>query len=249
MKIVVDNLLINYEIIGSNKKTILFIHGWGDDHNNLKQAFLNLKKNYRLIFIDLPGFGQSQVPGMDFDIDKYAKLISDFILKLNISIEVIIAHSFGGSVAIKALSRNYLDVKKLILISSSGIRFNTTKKNKLKKIYLLPAKILLSPLPKNLQNDLIKRYYGIIKSDLYLRKDMMPIFRRIVSEDVRKDAALLKMPVLLIYGELDKDTPVEFGLLFHQAIDNSTLEIVTNSGHFVFQERKDKVLKLIQEFL
>ena len=249
MNIIVNELLINYEIIGKNKKTILFIHGWGDDHNNLKLAFQELKKNYQLVFLDLPGFGASQRPPLDYDLDKYALVVKEFVSKLGIKVDILITHSFGGSVAIKALSKGYLNVDKLILLASSGIRFTSLKKNRIKKLYLAPAKAMLLPLPKNVQNKIVKGYYKRRGSDLYLREDLMPVFRRIVAEDIRKDATLIKIPTLLIYGEQDQETPIQYGYLLHEAIDHSSLEIITSAGHFVFKDRPERVLKLVQEFL
>ena len=249
MNIIINNLLINYEIIGKNKKIVLFIHGWGDDYNNLKLAFQELKKNYQLVFLDLPGFGASQQPPLNYNLDRYALIIGDFVTKLNLKVNILIAHSFGGSVVIKALSRGYLTADKLVLIASSGIRFTSLKKNRLKKLYITPAKVILSPLPKKLQNKIIKNYYSRRGSDLYLREDMMPIFRNIVAEDIRKDATLIKIPTLLIYGQQDQETPVQYGYLLHEAIDGSTLEVINSAGHFVFKDRAERVLKLVQEFL
>ena len=156
MQVLVDNLVINYEKVGKGK-SILFIHGWGDDLNNLKKAFNSLSKTYELIFIDLPGFGKSELPKDGLNTSDFAKLINGFCRKLNLQIYALVGHSFGGAVSIKTLANNYLNPEKLILLDASGIReVNKTK------IFLKTAskagKLLASPLPYNLKNRLKKQF-------------------------------------------------------------------------------------------
>ncbi|EKE13949.1 MAG: hypothetical protein ACD_12C00733G0001, partial [uncultured bacterium] len=66
-QIIINNLLINYFFIlprkKSTNKTLIFLHGWGVDSKLwFKIAPELINKNYSLYFLDLPGFGQSQVP-------------------------------------------------------------------------------------------------------------------------------------------------------------------------------------------
>jgi len=51
---------ISYEIVNiSNEKTIVFLHGWGSNKEIMKQGFKNELKDYKHIYIDMPGFGKS----------------------------------------------------------------------------------------------------------------------------------------------------------------------------------------------
>lgn len=248
MQVVVDNLLINYEQIGHGKK-VLLIHGWGDDHHNLLNTFQNLGQGYQLVALDLPGFGQSQIPGLEFNTLSFAKIVDGFIKKINFDPEIIIAHSFGGAIAVSGLAKNIISAKKLILIASAGIREYKTKQKTFIKLISKTSKLILTPLPKRMKRKLTQKAYARIGSDLYLKEDLMPIFKTILKEDISSLAKTLTLPVLLIYGQNDQDTPVIFGMKLHELISNSTLEIIGNAGHFVFIDQKEKVLKLVKDFI
>jgi len=73
-------------------------------------------------------------------------------------------------------------------------------------------------------------------------------FKKVVTDDVRADAAHLAIPTLLLYGEQDDATPVRYGELFHEAIEGSTLEILPGAGHFVHIDRPHDVIAAIERF-
>ena len=50
---------ISYEILNPRcKNTIVFLHGWGSNKEIMKQAFGEFLKDYKHIYIDMPGFGK-----------------------------------------------------------------------------------------------------------------------------------------------------------------------------------------------
>ena len=51
---------ISYEIVNPLcKKDIIFLHGWGSNKDIMKNIFSSYLKDFRHIYIDLPGFGKS----------------------------------------------------------------------------------------------------------------------------------------------------------------------------------------------
>lgn len=247
MQVLVDNLVINYEVTGKGK-TLLFIHGWGDDLNNLKKAFNSLSNSYQIVFLDLPGFGKSELPKEPLNIDDFSKVVTSFCRKLNFNIYALIGHSFGGAVSIKLVANKYLNPDRLILMDASGIR--DLKKSKLiLKTVTKAGKILSSPLPYNLKNKLKKQLYTKIKSDYLLNESLKETFKKIVSEDLSHDASTLKLNTLIIYGENDPETPVRLAYLLHELIKNSTLEIIGDASHYVFLDQNKRVLNLVKDFL
>ena len=248
MNLIVDELLINYQTIGEGKD-VLLIHGWGDDHRGLLKSFQNLSNKYKLTALDLPGFGLSQIPNHPFDTLKYAKIIQSFVQKLKLNPELVIAHSFGGQVAICALSNNFLTTNKLILIASAGIREYKQGKKVFIKLLAKGGKLFLVPFPKSIQQKVTKKIYSKIGSDLYLKPKLKETFKNILKEDISEDATKITSPTLLIYGEQDNQTPPIFGQKLNQLIKSSSLEIIAGAGHFVFIDQQDKVLKLVTGFI
>lgn len=256
MQIIVDNILVNYQVSGSGSKIILLLHGWGSNSTAFSALSSELSKKYKIVALDLPGMGQSQLPPTAWNLDDYKNFVTSFLAKLNINkVYSIIGHSNGGSLAIKMaadknLAANF-KLSKLVLIGSAGIRY----KQKLKKqIFKLIAKLgkgglSILPLPASAKLKLKKKLYQAAGSEALDNPELEQTFRLVVGEDISPQAAKLKLPTLLIYGKQDADTPVEYGQILSSLIENSKLEVVEGGGHYIFLDQPKITLNLIEDFL
>lgn len=249
MQVIVDDLLVSYERFGKGKKTILFLHGWADPSDTFNELITKLQDDYSIIILDLAGFGNSQHPPKPWDIPDYAKYVSGFISKTEITPHAIVGHSNGGAIAINAFSSDLVSAKKLILLASSGIRSIDSFKKTIYMLLAKPAKFVLLPLPKDVQKRLKKSIYQKIGSDLYAAEHMAETFKKVVNYDIQKDAKKVSVPTLLIYGDLDWITPVRHGKTLNKLISNSKMEIVHGAGHFLHQNKASEVADKIRTFL
>jgi pimeloyl-ACP methyl ester carboxylesterase len=251
MKIVVDNQLVNYSDEGSGD-VILLLHGWGANLQSFDEVAHRLQKNYRVIRIDFPGFGSSPQPAANWDIGDYATLVKEFLLKKEvIRLKAVIAHSFGGRIAIKLAGQNMLETEKIILIGSGGIRHSSSPRQ---QVYRIVAKIgkYVMKLPglNKLQSKMRMRLYQNAGAMDYLESgDMKDIFLRVIDEDVRDFAAKIMVPTLLIWGEQDAETPLVDGKIFHDKIKHSTFIVIPAAGHFTYIDQPDLVMMEIEAFL
>ena len=136
-----------------------------------------------------------------------------------------------------------------MLLSSAGIRNEYKGRNKALRILAKAGKLVTAPLPASTRQTLRRKAYKTIGSDMLVAEHLQETFKRVVTDDVRTDAAQLAIPVLLIYGEQDQDTPVWYGEQYHELMNASTLEILPGAGHFVHRDRPDDVRQAIVEFL
>lgn len=247
MKLIVNGVATHYEKTGSGP-TILLLHGWADSLNTFKNLTEKLSASYEIVVVDLPGFGASETPQTAYDLDAYAQFVSDFVKKLNIDVFAVLGHSNGGAIAIKAISKNLIQPQKLVLLASAGIRSRQNGKKIALRIGAKAVKIPLQLLPKNAQNKIKKQAYGAIGSDLYAAEHMQGTFKRVVSEDVLRLTDKIRIPVLLLYGNEDKDTPVLYGTIFKERFPHAELEIIPGSGHFLHQTHSEAVSASILKF-
>ncbi len=248
MQVVVDNLLTTYEKTGKGP-VVLMLHGWGDSSGTFRQLIAQLRSGFTLIAVDLPGFGQTEAPADVWNLDAYARFVQSFLDKLAIKPYAIVGHSNGGALAIRGLSEHILAADKLVLLGAAGIRDRQSLRRFSLKLIAKTGKQATFWLPTRHKKALQKRFYGAIGSDLLVAPHLQETFKITVRQDVQQDAAKLKLPTLLIYGEADQATPPHYGQLYHRLIAGSKLQLIPSAEHFVHQDQPEKVAQLIMEFL
>ena len=117
-----DDISMYYEKYGNSDKVIIILPGWGDTRNTFKIMIDYFKLNYSVYIFDYPGFGNSVFPNRDLTIYDYTNIIREFIKDEGISNPIIIAHSFGGRIAVLMAGYYKDSIKKLIMIDTSGIK-------------------------------------------------------------------------------------------------------------------------------
>ena len=249
MKIIVNNLAVEYRDEGSGP-VMLFLHGWQDNLHTFDLLTQALKNKRRIIRVDLPGFGASEMPKFAWDLDAYVRFITDFITKLEILPDTLVGHSFGGRIAIKAIAKKTVHPQKAILIASAGIAKTYTPRNIFFKICAKAGKIIMIIPPFFLwRNQIRRKLYAITGSDYPETGDLTETFLNIIKEDLSSVAAAIDIPTLLIWGGDDTQTPPCDGKKLADIIPGSRLEIISGAGHFVHQQYPEHVSKLIQDFI
>lgn len=248
MTIIVDNKAVGYDCKGKGKQVVVLLHGWGANRRSLDAVAKELSSKYTVISLDVPGFGESERPDEIWGLGEYASWLSACLAKLKVEPYVLVGHSNGGAIAIKAVSLG-LAVEKLVLIGASGIRSRENGKKMFYKTVAKTGKVATAVLPKSVRKRIRGKWYDSIGSELYDTAGMEEFFKKVTSEDLLIDSAMLGVPTLLIYGSEDKATPPLYGRLYHESIDDSTLQIVEGAGHYVFVDKPAQTLALIKDFL
>jgi len=246
MQIVVGETLLNYTILGNqNKESILILHGWGRSSKDWVDIGVEFSNDYKVILLDLPGFGGSSLPAKSiFDIYDFQKIVSEFINNLHLNKVTLIGHSFGGKIGIVLAAKSNI-LKKLILINSSGIE---TKQLNIVILNWLASN--LKPLIKILPELVRDKIFSMISSRDYLESgEMKETFKRIVKQDVSNDARKVNCPTLLVWGENDKEVPISSTKILNRLIRKSVLRVVWNSGHDPHLTDSKKLLYLLREYL
>lgn len=104
-----DSIRVHYKIWNesddSDTKTICFVHGFGCDMNTWEKQFKAFRdeKDLQLVFIDLPGYGQSDKPHVDYTLDFFAHAIDEVLNANGIKDAVFVGHSLGTPVCRQTL--------------------------------------------------------------------------------------------------------------------------------------------------
>lgn len=232
--------MINYEVVGNGEKTLVFLHGWGGNKNSFDSLVSTLKYNYKIIKIDLYGFGKSPVPNYIDNIYDYAMELYLDLKTLNLGEFSIIAHSFGGRLALILGSFFELEIKNLFLIGCAGIKPRWNLKTSLKIAYYKICKKL-----KNIK--LLKINLDKFGSDDYknLSTEKRKLFVSVVNEDLKWLLKNINQNAIIFNGNQDSATPLYMAKILHLKIKNSQLYILKNGDHFCFNTHKYLILEQI----
>jgi pimeloyl-ACP methyl ester carboxylesterase len=222
---------INYEILNySCENTIIFLHGWGANKEIMKQAFGNLFKNYKHLYIDMPGFGRSPNDNILNTMD-YANIILSFMLlnQIDRSKTTIIGHSFGGKVAV------LLQPKYLILLSSAGIK----ERKRLKILFIIKIAKFFNAIG-------LKKITKILRSSdtKSMNEGMYQTFKNVVDEDFTKYFSNCNAKTSIFWGNQDKATPVESGQTINKLIKNSKF-YKFDGDHYFFLKNAKKIEQIL----
>lgn len=249
MKIIVDNLATEYKDEGTGK-VLLFLHGWKDSLSSFDPLVEPLSKEYRIIRLDLPGFGKTEMPKGDWDLESYINFVSSFIYKLDLLVYALAGHSFGGRIIIKGIAQGKLKSEKIILIGSAGIAKRKTFKNYFFKVLAKIGKVVTYIPPFYFYRDILKKkLYGFVGSDYFKTGVLKNTFLKVIQEDLGGYAKKINIPALLIWGANDTETPASDGHRLNGMIKDSKLVVIENAGHFVHKEKSEEVVELMRKFL
>jgi len=246
----VSGIRLYYEVSGRGRPVVL-LHGWGGNVNSFRPLIDRLAGDFRVYALDLPGFGRSMLPPATWGTQEYAALVASFLEQQKIYQAGVIAHSFGGRVAIILARKTPQFVSRLVLVDSAGIipprgagyylRVWTVK-----FVRLLLANPLLGLRGRRLAENISLR----LGSEDYRQAGVMrPILVRVVNEDLREHLPGISQPTLLVWGQRDTATPLACGQLMQRLIPQAELVVLEGAGHFSYLDAFPQFCQIVERFL
>lgn len=250
MNIQLDGMNIHYEITGKGND-VLLLHGWGANTQVMQTIADGLSDRLRVCNLDLPGFGESDEPREDdWDVYSYAEFVKKFCEAADIRNPIIIAHSYGGRLAIILSGKKMMKINKMVLAGSAGIRGKRGLLYYTKVYsYKLSKKIikLIGALSQGTE-ERMKQKFG--SEDYRNANDKMrKVMVRSINEDLTYLLPSVEEPTLLIWGENDDATPVTDGKTMEKLMKDAGLVILPNAGHYVFLDQRGRFIQIVRKFL
>lgn len=209
------------------KIRVIWLHGWGASSTTmlpLAELFKNQTENY---LFDLMGFGKSPALKRAYSSEDYADDVAEFMKKLPQKKTLVIGHSNGARIAINLAVKYPELVNSLVLIAGAGIP--------------IPHSIFFRAYSWTIStfSPIVKKVFPFLKNVSLSSADyrnsqgiMRETFLKSLHEDTRTLASRIKIPTLLIYGDMDTATPVYVGKEYNKIIFNSILKIVEGADHW-----------------
>src|SRR6185369_1581798 len=100
---------------------LVLLHGVGGDADQWAFVLGQLSAAHRVIAIDLPGFGRSDKPAIEYRVEGYVEFLDRFLTAIGIDRASLLGHSFGGWIVASFALAFPQRVDRLVLVDSAGI--------------------------------------------------------------------------------------------------------------------------------
>lgn len=228
---------------------LLVLHGWGASIEAVHPIVAGLEKVATVHALDLPGFGQSELPPRPWGVKEYQAFVVAFMDALGIERATVIAHSNGGRIAIRMAATEPARVERLVLVDSAGIRPKRTlrwyRRVALAKIGKHAARFFGRP-GERLREALVGRAGS---TDYLAAGEMRPTLVRLVNSDLREHLSNIKVPTLLIWGSNDTDTPLSAAREMERLIPDAGLVVLEGAGHFSYLDQPARFARIVSHFV
>jgi pimeloyl-ACP methyl ester carboxylesterase len=260
----IDGVRLHYQEKGAGAP-LLLLHGFTSSTYSWKDVFDPLSKNFRVIAVDLKGFGFSGKPDGDYTRRAQAVLVSHLLDCLKIEKAWVGGNSMGGEVALNFALQNPQRVSGLILIDSGGV--DVKGSGSLAPSYLLIPGIgrvlmaLALTSEKLVREGLEKSFYD----DRNITAERVAYYHRPLKTRDGQLAALrartqsgqfpvepglvgISAPTLIIWGADDQLIPLEAGRKMNSLIKGSRMVVIEKCGHVPQEEMPKRVVDEIVGF-
>jgi pimeloyl-ACP methyl ester carboxylesterase len=148
----IQNMTLCTTILGKEQQeSIVFLPGFLGSHAAWNSDFQALSSRYRLIFINILGFGCSPKPDIEYSLTDHLSAIRTTLLSLNIQNAHFVGHSMGSLLALAYACHFPEAVEKLMLLSLAVYRSEEEARRIVGSTSLLTRLVALdTPLAKTL---------------------------------------------------------------------------------------------------
>ncbi|WP_018341659.1 alpha/beta fold hydrolase [Cytophaga aurantiaca] len=239
---------------------VVFVHGFCESKDIWKVFAEKLSTHYRVVCLDLPGFGESLLDRDEVSMEWFADEVHQFIKLLGIAQFTFIGHSLGGYVGLAYAEKYAQHLNGLCLFHSTAYADSEERKINRDKtiafIYKYGADLFtqsfIEPLFLLKNRPILKNEITVLKAIAKQSSEKGIIATTAAMRDRadRTDVlATLKKPVLIIGGKNDATIPIAKLEELSQLSPMIQLAEIEDCGHMGMYEQKEKTFEVLSEFL
>jgi pimeloyl-ACP methyl ester carboxylesterase len=264
----VDGRGVNVIDSGGDGPPLLWLHGLGGLWQNWLLNFPAFMDTHRCVAIDLPGFGDSDVPAGEISIPGFAQTVDTVCDRLGLENPVVVGNSMGGFVGAELAVSFPTRVAKLVLVSAAGLSTEYLAREPLlaaaRAFAVLTARTGLrgSPVVKRARLrrfalQAVVRYPERLSIPLATElvrganaEGFLPAFEALMSYSFRDKLERIEVPTLIVWGRNDLLVPVDDAEVFEHLIgENAHHVIFEDTGHLAMLERPSRFNELLGAFI
>ncbi len=255
----------------STKPIVVLVHGNGDEADTWRHVFTPLAKSFRVVALDLPGFGRS-LPAKTGDLNSLTAALWSFIDDLKLPSVHLVGSSMGAVICASYAIQNPTRVASLTMVGGATLNSGELEANPgIKSLLELgtgeayynglrtlgqdAAFATLEPYYANLQT-MSKSDLGFLRERVWARvwsdtqRDaFLAALRSLFKQSPATTSELEHLPLQLIWGAHDQIVPFQAALDMQKALPQAKLEVIDGAGHLPHQEKPAAFLEVLKMFL
>ena len=253
----VDGIRLRTIRAGVGDTTLVLLHGYGESLTTWRAILDRLAERYRVVALDLPGFGGSDKPDESYSLPAMTARLSRFLDDWTTGPVVMVGHSMGGALAASLALERPDRVKLLVLIAPAGYRIGlggiadhmTARKAGAIGRYLA-LRSFITPIhdPGWLGEPDSAARYDLTGDDAYARAAGR-VLEQFDFVGLRERFREITQPTLLIWGGLDPVVPFAVGDTLSRTIPCVQFLPLPNAFHRPQAEVPDTVVAEMRKFL
>jgi pimeloyl-ACP methyl ester carboxylesterase len=271
----VDSLRIHCLAAGESGSAVLLLHGGGLDSAALswEEVIGPLSEKHRVFAPDLPGYGQSDKPAIQYTVDYYIAFLEQLMDALHLEQTSLVGLSMGGGIALGVTLRFPARVEKLVLVDSYGIQ-DKVAAHKLSYLfvrlpfldefsYWLIGKSrsmvrwsLLSGLiysQHHLSDELVERVYQVAREPgagkAFISMQRNDMLWNGLRTNFTSRLHEITVPTLIVHGAQDTAVPLAYAQRAHTLIAHSELFLMQECKHWPQREKPEEFNRAVSAFL
>ena len=218
---------------------LVFLHGYLSSKESFYYQIERFSRRFRVTAFDFWGMGKSAALPQPWSVGDYAAHTLALLRELGIDRARLIAHSFGGRVALKLLASEENPFSRALLTGCAGVPPHRGAAYR--------AKVAAYRAVRRVAPRFASRRFGSAEYRS-LPPVMSESFKKIVNEDLTPLLPRIRVPVLYVFGKEDAVTPPY--MAERLVTETPGAQLVWLPGtHFCFCEHPQAFNAVAEEFL
>jgi pimeloyl-ACP methyl ester carboxylesterase len=265
----IDDRSVVYVDMGQgDPDPLVLVHGLSGCWQNWLETLPAISQTRRVVALDLPGFGESEMPAWRISISRYAETVEKLCDQLGLGAVDVVGNSMGGFVSAEFAIRYPDRVDRLVLASAAGISSANVYRTPALTAGRIGAAVMANraidhryiaarPRARQLALGLVVRHPRLLAADVcyegLLRGADKPGFyralRACIEYDYRERLPEIRSPTLIVWGENDTILSVRDADEYERLIPNTKKLVMRDTGHVPQIERPEAFNSELLEFL
>lgn len=227
--------------------TVVVLHGWGGRIESMTPVIQCLAPAFHVVALDLPGFGESDIPSGAWGTPDYAEYVRDVLREIGVERSHFVGHSFGAKISLYLAATHEGVAQRLVAVGSAGLRTAPSLQASAKRLLSKGAKFVgtLGGPGRVLRNAVYDR---VASKDYQEAGALRPVLVKLVNEDLSALLPRVRIPTLLIWGTLDDAVPIAHARRMEKLIPDAGLVVFEGAGHFAYLDDPQRFCRIIRHF-